>query len=100
MDLSSSKRVAAVRHARKGTRLMAERINKEGWRLLNVANKSLQFDIITTSPGDTPFRAGGTFLLLQIYFPPSFHASLSLLCWRIFYNRILMPSATTLAEEG
>ena len=30
---------------------MAERINEEGWRLLNVANESLQFDIRTTSGG-------------------------------------------------
>ena len=30
---------------------MAERINEERWRLLNVANESLQFDIRTTSPG-------------------------------------------------
>ena len=48
MDSSSSKRVAAVRHARKGRRLMAERING---RLLNVANESLQFDVRITSSG-------------------------------------------------
>ena len=40
MDSPSSQRVAAVRHARKGTRLMAERISEESWRLLNVANES------------------------------------------------------------
>ena len=31
--------------------MMAERINEEGWRLLNVANESLQFDVRTTSSG-------------------------------------------------
>ena len=49
MESPSSKRVASV-HARKGTRLMAERIKEEEWRFLNVANDSLQFDIRTTSP--------------------------------------------------
>ena len=52
-----SQRVAAVRHARKGTRLMAERRNEEGWRLLNVANESLQFHIAW----GYAFSAGGTF---------------------------------------
>ena len=64
---------------RKGTRLMAERMNEEEWHFLNMANESLQFDIRTTSSGGS---AGG---LLKMYFPPSFHASLSLLCWRIFF---------------
>ena len=50
MDSPSSKRIAAVRHARKGTRLMAERLN-ERVASLNVANESLQFDIRTTSAG-------------------------------------------------
>ena len=51
MDSPSSKRVAAVRRARKGRRLMEERMNEEGWRLLNVANESLQFHVRTTSSG-------------------------------------------------
>ena len=65
MDSPSSKRVAAVGRARKGRRLMAERINEEGWRLLNVANESL-IDIRTTCSGRTQFRAGGTFLRILL----------------------------------
>ena len=38
---------------------------------------------------DTQFWAGGTFLLLPTYFPPFYHANLSLLCWKVSYKRIL-----------
>ena len=68
MDSPSLTRVAAVRHARKGARFMAERINEEGWRLLNVANESLQFDIRTTSLGDRRFEQEGRFFFYRCIF--------------------------------
>ena len=100
MDSPSSKRVAAVHRARKGRRLMAERINEEGWRLLNVANESLQFDVRTTSSGGHAVLSRRDFSSSADVFPPFYHANLSLLCWKVSYKRILMHSLTTRGEEG
>ena len=51
MDSPSTKGVATIRQARKGSRMMAARIDERGWRLLDTASESLQFNIATTSPG-------------------------------------------------
>ena len=63
-----SPNVSVLRRARRGSRRMAERINEQGWHLVDVSKESLHFNAETTS-------AGGRALLARRDFSDAFYSN-------------------------